>query len=96
MKKTSTPVSIRLDPVLLRRAAAYGRRRKIGVTTALRLIISEHLDAADAVAELDAAMRWQRDRAWSALERWERGETGEVSLDELRRAHAAALGRSRR
>ena len=38
------------------------------------MIISEHLDATDAGADLDAALRWQRERAWTALERWERGE----------------------
>jgi len=35
------------------------------------MIISEHLDASEAAEEIEAAARWQRERAWSALERWE-------------------------
>lgn len=66
------------------------------MTTALRMIISEHLDAAEAAADLEAAMRWQQERAWTALERWERGDAEEVSLDDLRRAHQEELGRTRR
>lgn len=96
MKTASQPVSLRLDADLMRRAAAFARRRKIGVTTALRMIISEHLDAAEAAADLDAAFRWQQDRAWTAFERWERGDAEEVSLDDLRRAHEEALRPTRR
>jgi hypothetical protein len=96
MKSASQPVSLRLDPELMRRATSFARRRKVGVTTALRMIISEHLDAAEAAADLDAAMRWQRERAWAALERWESGGAEELSIDDLRRAHAAELRRVRR
>jgi|SRR5690348_5825943 hypothetical protein len=96
MKPATRPVSIRLDARLMRRATDFARRRKIGVSTALRMIISDHLDAADASAELDDATRWQRDRAWAAFERWERGQGVEVSLDDLRRAHGEALRRPRR
>src|SRR5438445_13633743 len=71
MKSASYPVSVRLDAALMRKAAAYARRRRVGVTTALRMIIGEHLDAADAAADLDAAVRWQQERAWSTLDRWE-------------------------
>jgi len=96
MKSASQPVSVRLDPQLRRRAAAFARRRKVGLTTALRMIISEHLDATDAGADLDAALRWQRERAWTALERWERGEVPELSLEDLREARQKALSRPRR
>src|SRR5438270_13534085 len=96
MKAASHPVSIRLDLQLLRRAAAFARRRKVGLTTALRMIISEHLDAADSSAELDAALRWQRERSWAALEGWERGEAGEQSLEDLRSAQQQVLRRTRR
>ncbi|HZX95404.1 MAG TPA: hypothetical protein VFE90_12865 [Myxococcales bacterium] len=96
MKGGARPISIRLDAALMRRATVFARRRKVGVSTALRMIISEHLEAADAGAELDAALRWQRERAWAAFERWEREEVGEVSLDELRRAHGQAMRRARR
>src|SRR5438270_7496387 len=96
MKAASHPVSIRLDLQLKQRAAAVARRRKVGLTTALRMIISEHLDAADSTAELDAAVRWQRERAWDALERWERGESEELSLEDLRTAHREALRKTRR
>jgi hypothetical protein len=96
MKAPTYPVSVRLDPQLRRKAAAFARRRKVGLTTALRMIISEHLDAADAVSDLDAALRWQRERAWSALERWERGEAEELTLDDLRAAHRIAVGGKRR
>jgi hypothetical protein len=96
MKVASQPVSIRLDPELRRKAAAFARRRKVGLTTALRMIISEHFDAAEAAADLDAALKWQVERAWSALERWERGEAGEVTLEDLREAHRDALTRARR
>jgi hypothetical protein len=96
MKASSQPVSVRLDPRLRRRAAAFARQRKVGLTTALRMIISEHLDAADVAADLEAALRWQRQRAWAALERWERGEAGEVSMDDLRNAQQQILKRTRR
>jgi hypothetical protein len=58
--------------------------------------VSVRLDAAESSAELDAALRWQRERAWDALDRWERGESVEVSLEDLRRAHVRALRRPRR
>ncbi len=96
MKKASDPVSVRLDASLMRRATAYARRKKVGLTTGLRMIISEHLDASEAAAEIEAAARWQRERAWSALERWESGRAQELSLDDLRRTHASILARSRR
>ena len=96
MKAASHPVSIRLDLQLKRRAAAFARRRKVGLTTALRMIISEHLDAAEAASDLDAALQWQRERAWSALERWERGDAEELTLEDLRAAHGVALGAKRR
>ena|SRR5438105_10423398 len=96
MKSASQPVSVRLDPQLRRRAAAFARRRKVGLTTALRMIISEHLDATDAGADLDAALRWQRERAWAALERWESGAVAELSIEELREAHEKAMSRTRR
>jgi hypothetical protein len=96
MKAASQPVSIRLDPELRRKAAAFARRRKVGLTTGLRMIISEHLDAAEAAADLDAALKWQAERAWAALERWERGEAREVTLEDLRETHREALTRSRR
>jgi hypothetical protein len=92
-RATSQPVSIRLDPVLKRRAEAFARRRKVGLTTGLRMIISEHLDAAESSEDLDAALRWQRDRAWAALERWEKGEREELTLDDIRSAHRKALRR---
>ena len=47
-------------------------------------------------AELEAAMRWQQERAWEALERWEAGVSAEVKLDELRRTHQVALRAGRR
>lgn len=96
MKASSQPVSLRLDADLLRRAAVFARRRRVGVTTALRMIISEHLDSAEAVADLDAALRWQQDRAWQALVRWEFGDAKEVSLDDLRRVHEKELRRPQR
>jgi len=91
MKSTSQPVSLRLDPALLKRVTAFARSRKIGLSTALRMIVSEHLDAAESAAEHDAALRWQEERAWSAQGRWERKESPELSLDDLKRAHADAL-----
>jgi hypothetical protein len=96
MKTVARPVSVRLDAGLMRRATAFARRRRVGVSTALRMIISEHLDAAEAGAEFDAAMRWQRERAWAALERWEKGEASELTLDDVRRAYVKVLRRSRR
>jgi hypothetical protein len=93
MKSSAQPVSIRLDASLKRRAAAFARRRKVGLTTALRMIISEHLDAAESSQDLDTALRWQRDRAWAALERWEKGEREELSLEDIRSAHRKALRR---
>ena len=90
------PVSLRLDDQLLQKARSFARRRKLGLTTALRMIVSEHLEALDAEAERDAALRWQQERAWTALERWEQGKAGEVSLDDLRRTHQATIRRTRR
>jgi antitoxin component of RelBE/YafQ-DinJ toxin-antitoxin module len=89
--KTSSPLSIRLDPQLQRRAAAYARKRKVGLTTALRMIISEHLDEQEVAADLDAGLRWQREQAWRSLEQWESGENAEVSFEELKAAHREAL-----
>src|SRR3954468_5247109 len=96
MKEASQPISVRLDPGLRRRAAAFARRRKVGLTTALRMIISEHLDAADAAADLEAAFRWQSERAWAALERWQRGDAEELTLDDIRDAHRKVMTRARR
>jgi hypothetical protein len=96
VKAPSQPVSIRLDPELRRKAAAFARTRKVGLSTALRMIISEHLEAAEAAADLEAALRWQSERAWIALERWERGDAGELTLDDLRDAHRKEMIRSRR
>ena len=96
MKHIAYPVSVRLDPQLMRRATAFARRRKIGLTTALRMLISEHLDAVELATELDAALRWQRERAWDSLEHWESGESTELSLDDLRTAHRKALQQTRR
>jgi len=96
MKAASEPISIRLDPELRRRAAAFARRRKVGLTTALRMIISEHLDAADAAVDLEAALHWQSERAWTALERWERGDAAEFTLGDLRDAHRREMTRTRR
>jgi len=96
MKAANSPISIRLDTELRRKAVAFARRRKIGLTTALRMIISEHLDAAEAAVDLEAALRWQSERAWAALERWERGEAVELTLADLRSAHRKEMTRSRR
>jgi predicted DNA-binding protein len=96
MKEGTYPVSVRLDPQLKRRAAAFARRRKVGLTTALRMIISEHLDAAEAASDLDAALRWQREQAWGALERWERGDAQELTLEDIRAVHRASMDRKRR
>ena len=96
MKAASQPVSVRLDSRLLRRAAAFARRRKVGLSTALRMIISEHLDAAESTAELEVALRWQRERAWATFERWERGEAEELSIEDLRSAQQPAELRARR
>jgi hypothetical protein len=96
MTAANQPISMRLDPELRRRAAAFARRRKVGLTTALRMIISEHLDASDAAADLDAALRWQRERAWTALERWEHGDVPELSIGDLRDAQRKVLSRARR
>jgi hypothetical protein len=59
------------------------------------MIIREHLDSAEAAEELDAALRWQRDRAWAALDRWER-DGKELSLADIRAAHAKALSARKR
>lgn len=88
---TAQPVSIRLDPGLKRRAEAFARRRKVGLSTGLRMIISESLDALEASNDLDAALRWQRDRAWATLKSWEKGEQKELTLDDIRRVHRQAL-----
>ena len=96
MKNAAQPVSLRLDPELLQKATAYARRRKVGVSTALRMIISEHLEGAEAAAELAAAARWQQERAWEALARWESGASKEVSLVDLRKAHLETLRRTKR
>lgn len=89
MKSASQPVSLRLDPQLMRKAVAFAKQRKVGLSTALRMIISEHLDAAEAAAELGAALRWQRDQAWGALDR--REETKELSLHDIRETHAKVM-----
>ena len=94
--KPTVPVSLRLDAGLLRKAATFARHRRLGVTTALRLIISERLEAAEASEQLDAAFRWQQDRAWAALEAWETGAGEEFSLDDLRKVHREALRPTRR
>ena len=94
MKSAAQPVSLRLDPELLQKATAYARRRKVGVSTALRMIISEHLESSEAAAELAAAARWQQERAWEALQGWESGASKEVSLDELRKVHRGTLRRA--
>jgi hypothetical protein len=96
MKPAAQPVSLRLDAQLMRKAAAFARRRKVGVTTALRMIISEHLEGAEAAAELDAAARWQREQAWAALEGWERDPSEPQSIDQLRKAHQEAMRKPRR
>ena len=93
MRSVSQPVSLRLDPQLMRRAAAFAKQRKVGLSTALRMIVSEHLDAAEAESELGAALRWQRDQAWAALDRWEDAE--ELSLQDIQGAHAKAMGQKR-
>jgi hypothetical protein len=95
MKSASQPVSLRLDPQLMRKAAVFAKQRKVGLSTALRMIISEHLDAAEAAAELGAALRWQRDQAWAALDHWERGGGEELSLQDIQGAHAKAMGQKR-
>ncbi|HEX4384356.1 MAG TPA: hypothetical protein VH083_15450 [Myxococcales bacterium] len=96
MKSANQPVSVRLDPQLKRRATAYAKRHKVGLTTGLRMIISEHLDAEESAAELEAAHRWQREQAWETFKRWERGESAELSLDDLRAAHKDAMEKARR
>jgi hypothetical protein len=96
MKSANQPVSVRLDPQLKRRAAAYAKRHKVGLTTGLRMIISEHLDAEESAAELDAAHRWQREHAWETLKRLERGDVAERTMDDLRATHRNALQKARR
>jgi hypothetical protein len=96
MKKGAQPVSVRLDPELRKRAAAFARRRKVGLTTGLRMIISEHLDAAESSADLDAALRWQHEQVWETFKRWQSGESAERSLDDLRAAHKDAMAKARR
>jgi hypothetical protein len=92
-RAVAQPVSIRLDPGLKRRAEAFARRRKVGLTTGLRMIISERLDALDASEDLDQALRWQRDRAWATLESWESGDQEELTLDDIVQVHRKALRR---
>jgi hypothetical protein len=90
------PFSLRLDTVTLSRAEAFAKRRKIGVTTALRMLISDHLDALDEEAELGAALRWQQKETLATLARWQSGEAKEVSLAQLRETHAKALKRTKK
>ena len=66
------------------------------MSTALRMIISEHLDTAEADADLNAAMRWQREQAWKALDRLEKGQAKRLTIDDLREAHAKAIRRHQR
>ena len=93
--KSAQPVSLRLDPELMRKAAAFAKRRKVGLSTALRMIISEHLDAAEAETELGAALRWQRDQAWATLDRWESAKSEEPSFEDIEKAHAKVMGQKR-
>jgi len=37
------------------------------------------------------ALRWQKEQARIALERWERGDGEELTIEALRAAHQAAL-----
>jgi hypothetical protein len=96
MSKLTQPVSLRLDKELLTKAAAFAKRRKIGVTTALRLIISERLEFGEAQEELDTAMRWQRERVWEALQEWDADESKSHSMDDLRKIHADTLRKARK
>lgn len=84
------PVSVRLDRETLSRATAFARRRKMGLTTALRIIVSERLIADEAEVALDETLRWQRIAAWSAYDRIEEP----VSLADLELTHAKALKRA--
>jgi len=94
MASDHQPLSLRLDKTTLRRATAFAKKRQVGVTTALRMLINEQLDAVDEEAELGAALRWQQKETMATLDRWEAGETAEMTVEQLRDTHRKALKRA--
>lgn len=79
------PVSLRLPRDLLRRARRYAERRHLQLASALRTIVSDHLDELEEDEHLTRAERWQRDQAWATARSIIDGTAQEVSWEELRR-----------
>ena len=94
-ESANAPVSLRLPPDLLRRARRYAESRHLQLASALRTIVSDHLDELEEDEHLTRAERWQRDQAWATAQSIIAGTAREASWDELRRVHEEALERLR-
>ncbi len=92
-EREDVPISVRFPVDLRARAERYARARRMGVATAIRMLVSEHLDQIDRDEELSHAERWQRAQAWATWEKIKAGDRRDVPWETLVEATERALRR---
>ncbi|MCC7541492.1 MAG: hypothetical protein IT379_35065 [Deltaproteobacteria bacterium] len=92
----SGPLSVVIPDDLRARLADEARRRRVKLSTVVRVLVAERVQEIDAAAELSAAEQWQRAQAWSTWQSVQDGERAEASSAEIASDFDRALARSRR
>ncbi len=89
----TSPISFRMPARLRARLRRFARDRNLGESEALRLVVTERLDAIDDDRELAEAERWQLQQATEAWERAMRGEEPTVPWERIDQIFAEARAR---
>ena len=88
-----SPLNFRMPRELRARLRRFADARSLGESDALRLIVSEYLDEAVSVRELELAEKWQFKQALATFKRDLAGKEPSVPWSELDRVFAEAKAR---
>lgn len=87
----ASPLSFRMPATLRSRLRRFAEERSLGEAEALRLALSEHLNAVDSESELAAAERWQFAQAYATWqEHLHGGRRDTVGWDAIERLFKSA------
>lgn len=94
--KVSAPMSLRLSSDLRRRIRRFARARGLEDATAIRMVVTEHLNEIELDEDLAKAEEWQRAQVYETLERLRRGEEEIVPMERIYETLAKGIERARR
>ncbi len=88
--------SVTFTPELVRQIERYAKAHNVRFGAAVRALVTDQLRELGRIEQLRRAREWQIAQAWSEVEAMERGESPQVSWDEVEAVIREARARMQR